>query len=90
MASIKNAYIKILRYFSKGGLPDFLIVGAQKAGTTSMFHYLNQHPQIIGAYNKEVGFFSRDENYKKGNKWYRQFFKDWRRPFGAKLYFEAT
>jgi len=28
--------------------PDFLVVGAAKSGTTSLFHYLNQHPKIVG------------------------------------------
>lgn len=37
-------------------LPDFLIIGAPKCGTTSFFSYLAQHPQIIPAMDKEPGY----------------------------------
>ena len=73
-----------------GHLPDFLILGAQKAGTTSLHFYLNQHPKIVGSSPKEVRFFDRDENYKKGLDWYKKAFKDISRPLGRHLYFEAT
>jgi len=49
-----------LGYYSK---PDFLIVGAQKSGTTSLFSILKQHSRIIGAYKKEIHFFDDDEQY---------------------------
>lgn len=39
-------------------IPTFLIVGAAKAGTTSLFHYLNQHPDIYIPSRKECKFFS--------------------------------
>ncbi|MEO0767921.1 MAG: sulfotransferase, partial [Cyanobacteria bacterium J06649_4] len=39
-------------------LPDFLILGAPKAGTTSLYHYLSQHPQIFMSANKEPHFFA--------------------------------
>jgi len=42
----------------KGTLPNFFIVGAAKAGTTSLQHYLNQHPDIFFPNNKENFFFS--------------------------------
>ncbi|NET04135.1 MAG: sulfotransferase [Symploca sp. SIO2B6] len=38
-------------------MPNFLIIGAQKAGTTSLYHYLDQHPQIYMSPEKEPGFF---------------------------------
>lgn len=53
-------------------LPDFLILGAQKAGTTSLFEYLVQHRQIAPSFRKEVHYF--DRNYPKGPSWYRAFF----------------
>jgi hypothetical protein len=37
-------------------LPHFIIIGAQKAGTTSLYDYLTQHPQILEATRKEVHF----------------------------------
>lgn len=39
-------------------LPNFLIVGAAKSGTTSIFKYLNQHPQVFIPKKKECRFFS--------------------------------
>ena len=54
------------------GLPGFLILGAQKAGTSSLFSYLDQHPDITMARAKEVHYF--DLNYGKGENWYRSFF----------------
>ncbi|GAB4300385.1 MAG: sulfotransferase domain-containing protein [Oscillatoriaceae cyanobacterium] len=38
--------------------PNFLIIGAAKAGTTSLFHYMKQHPQIYMAPGKETNFFA--------------------------------
>ena len=50
-------------------LPDFLILGAQKAGTTALYAYLRWHPQITGPSFKEVSFF--DRHYARGELWYR-------------------
>lgn len=54
------------------GLPSFIIIGAQKAGTTSLFKYLRQHPGIAPAHKKEIKFF--DCNYANGLDWYRSHF----------------
>jgi hypothetical protein len=56
----------------KRPLPDFLIIGAQKAGTSSLYAYLVQHPQILSAARKEVHYFSTE--YDRGAAWYRQQF----------------
>ena len=53
-------------------LPDFLIIGAQKAGTTSLYNYLISHPSIIPSFRKEVGYF--DSNFEKDLIWYKSFF----------------
>jgi hypothetical protein len=50
-------------------LPDFLILGAQKAGTTALYAYLRWHPRITGPAWKEVSFF--DRHYARGLGWYR-------------------
>jgi hypothetical protein len=50
-------------------LPDFLIIGAQKAGTTALYAYLRRHPRITGPSWKEVSFF--DRHYARGEAWYR-------------------
>ena len=53
-------------------LPDFIIYGAPRCGTTSLFNYLSEHPSIIPPYSKEVGYF--EFNYKKGINWYKFYF----------------
>ena len=60
-------------------LPDFIIIGAQRSGTTSLYSYLKQHPQLIPSYKKEVHFFDGGldpnvDNFKKGEAWYRSHF----------------
>lgn len=42
-------------------LPNFIIVGAPKAGTTSLYHYLSGHPQVYMSEPKEVNYFSKEE-----------------------------
>ncbi len=42
-------------------LPNFLVIGAAKAGTTSLYYYLRQHPQIyLNSTIKESGFFASE------------------------------
>jgi len=53
-------------------LPDAVILGAQKSGTTSLHYYLVQHPQVIEPQRKEVHFF--DVNFERGEAWYRAHF----------------
>lgn len=48
--------------------PDFMIIGAAKAGTTSLFQYLAQHPEILSPKEKELEFFSI--KFDKGIRWY--------------------
>jgi hypothetical protein len=55
-----------------GSLPNFIIIGTQKGGTTYLYDELIKHPYVIPALTKEVHFF--DENYAKGIDWYRGFF----------------
>jgi hypothetical protein len=45
---------------------DFIVIGAQKAGTTSLFQYLKQHPQISLPTGKEVPYFSHDTTHARG------------------------
>lgn len=42
-------------------IPDFLVVGAQKAGTTSLYEYLRQHPQIYMSPVKEPSYFAPEQ-----------------------------
>lgn len=45
---------------------DFFIVGAPKAGTTSLYYYLNEHPEIVMSSQKETDFFSDESLQKQG------------------------
>lgn len=55
---------------------DFIIIGAQKAGTTSIFNHLRAHPNIYMPFLKEVCFFSRERSFRKGLSWYLNHFSD--------------
>jgi len=53
-------------------LPDFIIIGAQKCGTTSLYRYLMQHPCVVPPFRKEVHFFSI--HFGRGLTWYQSHF----------------
>ncbi|MDQ6660392.1 MAG: sulfotransferase domain-containing protein, partial [Chloroflexota bacterium] len=55
-------------------MPDFLIIGTQKGGTTSLYNYLQVHTDITSAVRKEVHFFDRRFNLNRGLAWYRGHF----------------
>jgi hypothetical protein len=60
-------------------LPHFIIIGAQKGGTTSLYFYLSQHPQLVPSFKKEVHFFDGGtdpdvDSFSKGMPWYRAHF----------------
>jgi hypothetical protein len=67
----------------KGRLPDFLVLGAQKAGTTTLYDLIMQHPEAAPARTKELAFF--DRHYDWGLDWYKSNFPD-----TGKLTGEAT
>lgn len=50
--------------------PNFLGVGAERSGTTTLFNLLRQHPDIYLPPVKQPHFFDRDERYEKGLGWY--------------------
>ncbi len=51
-----------------------LIIGAMKAGTTTLFDHLSEHPAVAAARPKEPGFFAFDDLYAKGRNWYHSLF----------------
>jgi hypothetical protein len=53
-------------------LPDFLILGGQRCGSTSLYTMLGEHPQVMEASHKEVHFF--DNNHLRGEDFYRRVF----------------
>ncbi|HSQ68702.1 MAG TPA: sulfotransferase [Steroidobacteraceae bacterium] len=61
-----------IRMGQERALPDAVILGAQKCGTSSLHNYLTQHPQVIAPLRKEVHYF--DLNYGRGERWYRAHF----------------
>lgn len=62
----------------KRALPDFIIAGTARAGTTSLFQYLSDHPKILPSLRKEIKYF--DCHYFMGINWYRSHF-----PYISKL-----
>lgn len=55
-------------------LPSFVIIGAMKCGTSSLYHYLASHPDLRPSSIKETNFFLRRESFAKGVEWYESFF----------------
>lgn len=53
-----------------GALPNLLIIGAAKCGTTSLHNYLNAHPEISMSKVKELNFFVIDGTWGSGVDWY--------------------
>jgi hypothetical protein len=55
-------------------LPTFLLIGAMKTGTTSLYHYLRAHPQVFMPDLKEVMFFDPRHRWDRGLAWYAEQF----------------
>lgn len=65
------------RFSSKNhSLPSFLIIGAQKCGTTTLYDCIEQHPGVGKSWRKEVSFF--DQNWDRGVGWYKAHFRSTR------------
>ena len=69
-------------------LPNFLIIGAQRAGTTTLFANLAQHPDIRPPIRKEIHYFTT--HFDRGINWYRAHFPLSSTPFRRWQTFEAT
>ena len=67
-----NLYYSKLNKTTSGKFPDFLILGTQKGGTTSLYNYLKNHSKICIGSRREIHFF--DRNYEKGINWYKNNF----------------
>jgi len=59
----------------KGNLPNTIVIGAGKCGTTSLHYYLSLHPEIYMSSEKELNFFALEGNWRKGIPWYRSNFQ---------------
>src|SRR5689334_7050410 len=70
-------------------LPNLLIIGAQKCGTTSLHDYLDLHPDVHMAAEKELDFFIADRAWRNGADWYAGRFRDDALVRGARLVYLA-
>jgi hypothetical protein len=59
------------RQLRHGALPNLIIIGGLKCGTTSIHHYLGLHPKIQMSKPKELNFFVEELNWDLGLDWYR-------------------
>lgn len=66
-------------------LPDFIVIGAMKAGTTTLYEHLRHHEEIGMSAAKETDFFVKELNWAKGLAWYHRQFRP-----GARVYGEAS
>lgn len=56
--------------------PTFIIIGAARSGTTSLFNYLEEHPEVFMSQIKEINYFSNPIYNKKGDDWYLSHFEN--------------
>ena len=54
--------------------PGFIIIGAARSGTTSLYQYMDAHPEIYLSPVKELNFFSNEKYWSKGFAWYESKF----------------
>ena len=76
-------------------LPDFLVIGPQKTGTTALYRFLQIHPGIQSNYNsdttfEEIQFFSNADFYAQGIDWYMDFFPSRKESNHSFLLFEKS
>ena len=65
-------YLKRAKTSEKRILPSFIIVGAARSGTTSLYEYLENHPSVLPPVKKETGFFNYA--YNNNSNWYKMYF----------------
>jgi hypothetical protein len=56
-------------------LPNLIVIGARKSGTTSLHGYLGQHPDVFMSKPPELHFFDDEANWAQGVDWYASFFE---------------
>ncbi|MGH7587700.1 MAG: sulfotransferase family protein [Gemmatimonadota bacterium] len=60
----------------RGVLPNLIVIGGMKCGTSSLHSYLRRHPQISMSAEKELDFFIEDRQWRQGTEWYGSQFRD--------------
>jgi hypothetical protein len=63
-----------IRRRPRAALPNLIVIGGLKCGTTSLHHYLNLHPAIAMSRPKELNFFVAELNWPLGADWYASHF----------------
>lgn len=58
------------------GLPNVIVIGGQKCGSSAMHHCLDQHPDVQMSFPKELQFFSNPDLWALGPDWYKTKFED--------------
>jgi hypothetical protein len=69
-AERRRARRRARRRHKEGALPNLIIIGGLKCGTTSLHHYLNLHPEVAMSRPKELNFFVAELNWPLGRDWY--------------------
>jgi hypothetical protein len=57
-------------------LPNLVVIGAQKCGTSALHYYLGLHPEISMSSPKELNFFIKPDEWRRGVEWYEGHFSD--------------
>lgn len=55
-------------------LPNLIVIGAQKCGTSGLHYYLSLHPEVSMSTPKELNFFIAERNWPRGPEWYSRHF----------------
>ena len=58
----------------RGALPNLVVIGAQKCGTSGLHYQLGLHPEIWMSKPKELNFFIEERSWNRGEDWYRAYF----------------
>jgi hypothetical protein len=58
----------------RGALPNLIVIGAQKCGTSGLHYYLSLHPEVWMSRPKELNFFLEERNWPRGLEWYERHF----------------
>jgi|GEM_PF-3264594 len=70
--------------------PSFIVIGAQKCGTSALFKYLSCHPQLRPPSTKEIDFFNCNSRYRQGTEFYHSYFPPASRENEGKQSFDVT